>query len=195
MKMLLLFVTTLLSFSKILLTTKSEFCSSFGQFECNCGNPRCIDSSSVEDGVADCSDASDEIRESPNIPCGDAKIPRRGKSNFRRNPEEMPSYKNFKWITNFEEWPRNHQRCVCRLGFFRAPGHSACLPIESFPHLNVSKVVDLTDEYASGQLNCSRLVSDLSMMYPGIFLFRREGEAGGGEEKEGKIGSVWLHEN
>jgi len=53
--------------------------------------------------------------------------------------------------------------------------------------------VDLTDEYASGRLNCSRLVSDLSMMYPGIFLFRREGEAGGGEEKEEKIRCVSAH--
>jgi hypothetical protein len=67
------------------------------------------------------------------------------------------------------------------LGFFRVPGHAACLPIESFPHLNVSKVVNLADEYAIGRLNCTRLVSDLSMMYPGIFLFRREGEAGGEE--------------
>ena len=54
--------------------------------------------------------------------------------------------------------------------------------------------MDLTDEYASGRLNCSRLVSDLSMMYPGIFLFRREGEAGGDGNDE-KIRFVRAHEN
>lgn len=90
-------------------------------------------------------------------------------------------------IFDFESCPKkevnSHPRCVCRLGYFRPPRIPACIPIETFPHFDASNWMDLASEFKSGRLNCSRLISDLSNLYPGIFLYRKGQGRGIGKEQ------------
>ncbi|KAL3076649.1 hypothetical protein niasHT_039103 [Heterodera trifolii] len=157
------------------------------EFECGCGQPRCVPSSVVSDGAADCADATDELEETWEDLCGDGTPSRRSatwrtragtarlcpKARARECPAELGQV-----CVEFDARPR----CVCRLGFFRAPGLSACVPTEAFPHFDASDAFRLADALRRGEQpttnsSCSRLFTDLARLYPALFLFNGREDA------------------
>ncbi|KAI6201466.1 hypothetical protein M3Y96_00844700 [Aphelenchoides besseyi] len=131
------------------------------QFQCHCGIPECIPEERAKNGVADCSDASDELLIS-DIVCVDG-LPARN----RREDQNTTFTTSFCSDENNNCTTINAEvciivndvpHCLCQYGYFRVPGASHCLPISLLPHF-----------LGKSESNCTRLLNDIFSAYPTLF--------------------------
>uniref|UniRef100_A0A7E4VMT1 EGF-like domain-containing protein n=1 Tax=Panagrellus redivivus TaxID=6233 RepID=A0A7E4VMT1_PANRE len=133
------------------------------EFECACGEPRCISDKYVGDGIAHCEDASDETEAlgTDVIGCADGTASRRN-PHYRGQTFEFCAQPN-PCLPELGQVCLNIHgtwRCVCKLGMIRPPGPSIrCIPVSALPQSLAQRATT----------NCSELVQDLNLLYNSHF--------------------------